>query len=139
MVKTPGVGSATFMLNVHVLALLLASTARQVTVLTPSGKNEPEGGVQAAVTFGEQLSVAPTEKNTCAPLALLQATVLFVGQMMAGFSVSFTVTVKLRLLLLPAVSIAVQVTVVTPLLKVVPEGGLHVAVTPGQLSLAVTA
>ena len=50
---------------------------------------------------------------------------------------SITVTTKLLLVMLPAASAALQTTGVMPLLKVVPEGGLHVAVTPGQLSLAV--
>ena len=59
------------------------------------------------------------------------------GQMRVGFSLSITVTTKLLLVMLPAASAALQTTGVMPLLKVVPEGGLHVAVTPGQLSLAV--
>ena len=41
---------------------------------------------------------------------------------------------------LPTASVVEQVTVVTPLLKVVPEAGLQVGVfTPGQLSVAVAA
>jgi len=35
-------------------------------------------------------------------------------------------------------SVAVQLTVVTPRVKVDPDGGVHTAITPGQLSLAVT-
>jgi hypothetical protein len=48
-----------------------------------------------------------------------------------------TVTVKLQLALLPDASIAVHVTVVTPSMNIEPDGGLHVVVTPGQLSEAV--
>jgi len=48
-----------------------------------------------------------------------------------------TVTLKLHVTLLPDVSAAVQVTVVTPFTKAVPDGGTQVTVTPGQLSLAV--
>ena len=38
---------------------------------------------------------------------------------------------------LPDASVAVQVTVVTPTGKHVPDGGLQTVVTPGQLSVAV--
>jgi hypothetical protein len=47
-----------------------------------------------------------------------------------------TVTVKLHVAVLPDVSVAVQVTVVVPTGKQDPDGGLQLAVTPGQLSLA---
>jgi hypothetical protein len=62
---------------------------------------------------------------------------MLVGQVIDGFCVSLTVTVKVQEPVLPEVSVAVQVTVVLPLLKVEPEGGLHVTVPPGQLSFAV--
>ena len=58
---------------------------------------------------------------------------------MVGGCVSVTVTVKLQLAVLPEVSVAVQVTVVVPLEKVDPEGGLQLVVTPEQLSAAVGA
>ena len=45
--------------------------------------------------------------------------------------------VKVQVAVLPEASVAVQVTVVTPTGKQLPEGGLHTTVTPGQLSLAV--
>src|SRR5438552_16471317 len=48
-----------------------------------------------------------------------------------------TVTVKLQVLLLPEASVAVQVTLVVPMGKVEPLGGLQVAVTFEQLSVAV--
>ena len=48
-----------------------------------------------------------------------------------------TVTVKPQVAVLPAVSVAVQVTFVVPALNVDPDGGVQVVVTPGQLSLAV--
>src|SRR5881397_731471 len=64
---------------------------------------------------------------------------MFPGQVSVGASVSLTVTVKVQALVLPLLSLAVQVTVVTPLLKVEPLGGTQTLVTPGQLSLAVGA
>ena len=51
---------------------------------------------------------------------------------------SVTVIVKAHVLLLPQVSVAVLVTVVTPTGKLVPLAGLLVTVTPGQLPVAVT-
>jgi len=48
-----------------------------------------------------------------------------------------TDTVKLQLAVLPLASVAVQVTVVVPTAKQVPDGGEQATVTPGQLSLAV--
>ena len=51
---------------------------------------------------------------------------------------STTVTVKLQLLLLPALSRAVLVTVVTPTGKAKPLAGLLVTLVTAQLSLALT-
>jgi len=65
---------------------------------------------------------------------------MFAGQVIDGACVSFTVTVKLQVVVLGGVaaSLTVHVTVVTPLLNVVPEAGVHTGVpTPGQLSVAV--
>jgi len=60
---------------------------------------------------------------------------MLAGQTITGGSVSLTVTVKLQVLVLPAASVAVQVTGVVPVPKLEPVGGLQLAVTPGQLSL----
>ena len=59
------------------------------------------------------------------------------GQLIAGSSVSLTVTVKVQALVLLLASVAVQVTVVTPLLKLVPLAGLQMTLALGQLSLKV--
>ena len=61
------------------------------------------------------------------------------GQAMDGGWLSVTVTLKLQLVALPEASVAVQVTVVSPLSKQVPEDGTQTVATPGQLSLAVGA
>ena len=61
---------------------------------------------------------------------------MLAGQTTTGGSVSLTVTVKLQVLVLPAASVAVQVTGVVPVPKLEPVGGLQLTVTPGQLSLA---
>src|SRR5206468_3672976 len=59
-------------------------------------------------------------------------------QLICGACVSFTITVKLQLAVLPCASVAVLVTVVVPTAKLVPLAGLLDTVTPGQLSVAVT-
>ena len=51
----------------------------------------------------------------------------------------FTVTVKLQLAVLFDASVAEQLTVVVPIGKLDPDGGVHVTVTGLQLSVAVTA
>jgi hypothetical protein len=51
--------------------------------------------------------------------------------------VSKVVTVNEQLLVLPEASVAVQVTVVVPIGKQEPLGGLQTTMTPGQLSEAV--
>lgn len=50
---------------------------------------------------------------------------------------SLTVTVKVHIAMLFEASFAVQVTVVIPTLKLVPEAGEQVTVGFGQLSIAV--
>jgi hypothetical protein len=62
---------------------------------------------------------------------------MLVGQVMIGGWVSFTVTVKLHVAVFVEVSVAVQVTVLVPFANVEPLAGVQLAVTPGQLSLAV--
>jgi hypothetical protein len=74
---------------------------------------------------------------TTAPLGAAFVTITSAGQVITGFSVSLMVTVKVQLLVFPAASVAVHVTVVIPLANVAPEGGLQTVVTPGQLSVAV--
>src|SRR5437016_2198390 len=71
-----------------------------------------------------------------APESLL--TVTLGGQIIVGFCVSMTVTVNVQVIVLPTASVAVEVTVVVPYGKLLPEPGLEINVTPGQLSVAVT-
>src|SRR5437773_464373 len=61
---------------------------------------------------------------------------MFAGQAaITGFSVSFTVTVKVHALVLPTASLAVQVTMLTPLPKALPLTGSQAMLAPGQLSV----
>ena len=73
--------------------------------------------------------------RTQLPNAVLVA--MFDGQIKVGSSLSVTVTVKVHAFVLPLASVAMQVTVVTPLLKLLPLAGKQTTVEPGQLSLEV--
>jgi hypothetical protein len=64
--------------------------------------------------------------------------VILAGQVIVGGCVSFTVTVNVQAETLPAASVAVEVTVVVPIGKKLPEAGELTTVTPGQLSVAGT-
>jgi hypothetical protein len=46
-----------------------------------------------------------------------------------------TLTWKLQVAVFPEESVAMQVTVVVPVAKVEPDGGLQVTIAPGQLSV----
>src|SRR5260221_7619567 len=59
------------------------------------------------------------------------------GQLSAGASVSLIVTLNVQPLVLPEVSVARQLTIVTPLLNVEPLSGTQITVAPGQLSVDV--
>ena len=61
------------------------------------------------------------------------------GQVICGLSVSFTTTLNEHVAVRPAASLAVAVTSVVPTGNAVPEAWLVATVTPGQLSVAVTA
>jgi hypothetical protein len=65
---------------------------------------------------------------TTAPDALVAATVIGPGTVIAGGVVLSTVTVNPALDMLLAASPAVQVTVVVPMGNVLPEGGPHAKV-----------
>jgi hypothetical protein len=69
--------------------------------------------------------VAVTLKYTVAPLEPVAMTRIFEEHVrtMGGYTGGLTVTVKLQLVLLPQVSLAVVVTVVVPMGKVLPLGG----------------
>jgi hypothetical protein len=61
---------------------------------------------------------------------------MFAGQVMAGGSQSFTVTVNVHVAVFPDVSVAVHVTVVTPTGKAVPDAGTQLTLAE-QLSVTV--
>lgn len=120
--------SFTVIVKLQLFVFPAASVAVQFTVVIPFGKNEPETGLHTTVTPG-QLSAVVTKKLTVAPHWPERLFVMMPeGQRMVGRSVSFMVTIKLQLVVRPALSVAVQFTVVDPFGKVEPDGGLQTTV-----------
>ena len=122
---TGGWVSLTVTVNVHCAKLILENP--HVTVLAPTGKNDPDGGLQN----GSPGSDPPHEPDivgfpnvTTAPHSFESLlTVLFAGQTIVQLPV-VTVTVNWQL---PPLE---QVTVVVPTGKLEPDGGVHVTGEP---------
>jgi hypothetical protein len=114
--------------------------AVQVTVVVAIGNVDPEPGVHVGVTAPLTMSVADAEKETTAPLGPVASAVMSPGTVTAGGVVSRTVTVNVFAeLVLPASSVAVQLTVVVVIGNVLPDGGAHEIVgVASTLSVAVT-
>src|SRR6266542_6027985 len=135
---TGGPAPTTVTVKLPTATLPAASVAWQLTALSPTGKVEPEAGTQTAGTV-EQLSVAVTLKVTTAVFLPNSAgTLMLTGKWSTGLSWSTTVTVNALVVLLPATSAAMQTTVVMPLEKIEPDGGVQTRVAPGGLSRKVT-
>lgn len=108
-----------------------------MTVVVPSGKVEPEAGVQVAARGPSTVSLADAEKLATAPEGPVASTVMLAGTVTVGGVVSTTDTLKLALLVLPAASLAEQLTVVVPSGKIEPEAGEQLGVMePSTRSLA---
>src|SRR5436190_15438020 len=100
---------------------------------------EPEGGTQVIVTLGSQSSVAVTLYVTITPALKLQVhrSMRLVGHEITGGRVSSTTTtLKVQLVLLPAVSRASQFTGVLPIGNGLQGGGVQTTVTSPQLPVA---
>ena len=114
-VTAGGVVSVSVTVKVTWLELLLASVAVTVTIVAPSAKVDPEAGTATTVGAGSARSFAAgSAKPTTAPLAPVASTVMFAGGVTTGAVVSVTVTVCVAVPVLPAPSVALQVTVVAP-------------------------
>ena len=99
----------------------LASVAVHVTTVVPTGKVRGASLVTTGLGSTRSVTAAvPSATAVCCPVA---STVTSGGGVSAGGVVSCTVTGNSPLLLLPALSVAVQVTVVVPIENVDPEGG----------------
>jgi hypothetical protein len=101
--------------------------AEQVTVVLPNAKVEPEAGEQVAANTPSMLSKAEAAKVATAPVEPVASFVMSAGTDTTGLVVSCTVMVKgVPLRVFPAVSVAVQVTLVVPNAKSEPEAGEQV-------------
>src|SRR5262245_28099697 len=98
-----------------------ASVAVHVTVVAPTGNFVPEAGVQAGVSGPSTISLAEAAKVSTFPDGSGAASVMSDGTVTAGAVVSTIVTLNVLFDVLPAASLAVQVTVVWPIGKVDPE------------------
>ena len=99
------------------------SFAEQFTVVTPMGNELPEAGEQLGVTEPATRSLALAEYATTLPDDESAWALMFVGRFRVGFVVSWTTTENgPSEALLPAPSVAVQVTEVEPSGNVEPDG-----------------
>ena len=102
--------------------------AVQVTSVVPSGKVEPAAGEQSGTIAPSTLSLADAVKLTCAPegpvaSVTISAGTLTVGGVVSTITVNITVTVKLPFAVFLCASVAEQLTVVCPMVKIEPERG----------------
>ena len=136
LVRVGFCSSLTVTVNEHEAGLFAKSVTLQVTVVVPAGNEKPDAGVQDTWPTPEQLSEAVgVVKLTVAvqELAAMLA-VMLAGQESVGAWASVTVTVKEQAGVPPAL---LQETVVVPMGKVEPAGGVQVMVP--QLPLVVGA
>src|SRR5437870_2446884 len=102
MVTMGTTGSMICTVKVQLPWLPPASVATQITLLVPTGKIEPEAGVQTTEGRASQVSVALAAKVITAPPGLVHSTVTFDGQVGMGGTESITVTMTLLLVMEPA-------------------------------------
>ena len=105
------------------------SVAVQSTGLVPRGNVAPEAGAHSMSTWSSAASVPVTSYSTDAPSALVASTIWSSGSWSSGATVSATVIANVFWLVLPASSVAEQLTVVGPNPKREALGGSHVART----------
>ena len=121
----------------QVAELPLRSVAVLVTVVVPTLNVLPDTGFDTTEET-VQLSVAVAEKVTTALQLPVEAFwVIADGQVTTGFWLSTTVTVNEQVAELPLRSVAILVTVVVPMLNVLPETGFDTIEETVQLSVAV--
>jgi hypothetical protein len=119
-----------------------ASLAVQETVVVPIGKFAPGEWLHRTVGKRSMASLAVTVNATLAPPGPVASAVIGPGTETVGALKSTRVmaTVNVPVPVLPATSLALQVTVVVPRAKLVPEPGVQVTATdPSTLSFALGA
>lgn len=127
--STGGVVSTTVTANDFDAALPAASVAVHVTVVVPRANMLPDPGTHTGTIDPLTRSVALAAKVAVAPDAPAASLLMFAGTVTVGALVSRTVTVNDPVAWLPALSDALQFTVVTPSGNVLPDAGAHEGVT----------
>src|ERR1043166_6406121 len=137
-VITGGSVSRTLTLCTQVAVFPLLSDAVQVTRLVPTRNC---AGASFVTVTAPQLSLVvglPNATPVAVQLPVSTLTVTSAGHVMVGSCVSLTVTVKVQVLMLPLLSVAMLVTIVTPTGKVLPLDGTLTTLVTLQLSAALT-
>lgn len=106
-----------------------ASVAVHETSVGPSGNVLPEAGAHVAAIEPSTMSSADALNVTRAPVGPVASVEKLAGTVTTGAVVSSTVILKLSLVALPASSVAVHVTVVSPSGNVEPDAWSHSGVT----------
>jgi hypothetical protein len=128
--------SSTFMTWRQVFAFPTASLVVHVLLIVNSLGQEPGTFTSVKVVLTTpQLSAVTGEPTAAGNDEVSQLIVTLAGQVMEGFSASFTVMEKLQLPLLPNWSVAVQVMLLVPTGKVLPDGGRQAVVTGQSLTV----
>lgn len=112
----------TVTVKLHEAVLFAESATEQVTVVTPTGKPDPEAGVQVGVLTPEQLSPTVGGAQVATTGVPVEPKKIFAGQVIEGGCVSLTFTVKLH----DGPATELQVTVDVPIGKNDPEAGRQV-------------
>jgi hypothetical protein len=129
--------SCTVTVNEALPVLPDESVALQMTVVVPSTNVLPEAGEQLGEMLPSMLSVADAVKPTAAPPGPVASAVIGAGTVTLGGVVSWTVTVNVAVPVSPIESVALQVTVVEPIGKMLPDGGEQViGIFPSSPSVA---
>ncbi len=128
-----GVVSRTVTMNVAFALFPRESVAVHDTVVVPTGNVLPDDGEQVGSMAPSTMSDADAENVTGAPFGPVASVTMSPVTVTLGGVVSRTVTVNvLGALVLPESSVAVQLTVVVAIAKVLPDGGPHVTVGDGS-------
>jgi len=123
--RVGGVRSTTVTLKEPEPVLPALSVTEQVTVVEPKANVEPDAGEQFGASGPSTLSTAETVKLAIAPAGPVASRVMSPGTVTTGGVLSWTVTEKVPLKALPALSFAEQETVLLPNGNIEPEAGVQ--------------
>lgn len=133
-----GVVSFTVTTNDPAAVLPAASVALHCTVTLPTANCDPDAGVHSTGTVPSTLSVAVTPGQETVVVSPVASSWMSTKPLITGRVSSATVSGKLWDAMLPALSLAVQVTVVVPSGNILPDAGKQLGtIAPSTMSSAV--